>query len=279
MGTKEELAAMFDALEGTTDDSPATDALVDNEPVDKPEDQTPATSPPSDETKVEDEPKDEAPSTTPPKEDDEVTRIKAENEELRRKVAEQVTEPKPKESEKPPATEPPIIDQDFVKDMDLDEVTREPSAFNKLLNTIYKKAVETVRGEVRKSKEELVQTVPGMVKKDLEVQQTLKELSEKFYSNNKDLKPFSKVVGVVFEELASQNPNEKYSVILEKVGEETRKRLELKKPDVKPVDKGNDKGDDPPPLPRTKGGRVTKPKQDNNPLVNEIDQMNKVLGR
>lgn len=271
MGTKEELAAMFDALEGSgKEDAPATEAPVVDEPV-----ETPTTELPKEE---EGEVKTDAPSTDAP-EDDELTRIKSENEELRKKVAEKTIEPKPVEKEKPPATDPPIVDQDFVKDVDLDEVTREPSAFNKLLNTIYKKAVETVRGEARKSKEEIIQTVPGMVKKDLEVQQSLKEMSDKFYSNNKDLKPFSKVVGVVFEELASQNPNEKYSALLEKVGDETRKRLELKKPETKPVDKGNDKGDDPPPLPRTKGGRITKPKQNDNPLANEIDQMNKVLGR
>ena len=275
MGTKEEINEMFDALERTTvEETPATEAPVVEEQVEKPDDKAPATEPPKEE-------KEEAPSTNPPKEDDELSRIKAENEELRKKVADQTTLPKPKDEPKPPTTDPPIADQDFIKDIDLDEVTREPSTFNKLLNTIYKKAVETVRGEVRKSKEEVIQTVPEMVQRDIERKQSLRELSKRFYDNNKDLKPFAKVVGVVFEELAGQNPGRKYDEVLEMVGEETRKRLELKKPESTPVgkDKNDNKDDDPPPLPRTKGGRITKPKQDSNPLANEIDQMNKVLGR
>jgi hypothetical protein len=277
MGTKEEINEMFDALERTVEvETPATEAPVIEEQVEKPEEKAPATEPPKEE-------KEEAPATSPPKEDDELARIKAENEELRRKVADQVTLPKPKEEPKPPATEPPIADQDFVKDIDLDEVTREPSTFNKLLNTIYKKAVETVRGEVKKTREEVIQTVPEMVQKNLEVKQSLKELSQKFYNENKDLKPFAKVVGVVFEELASQNPGRKYNEVLEMVGEETRNRLGLKKSESgsEPVgkDKNDNKDDDPPPLPRKKGGRVTQPRQDSNPLASEIDQMNKVLGR
>lgn len=276
MGTKEEINEMFDALERTVEaETPATEAPVIEEPVEKPEEKSPATEPPKEE--------EEAPATIPPKEDDELVRIKAENEELRKKIADQVTLPKPKEEPKPPATEPPIADQDFIKDIDLDEVTREPSTFNKLLNTIYKKAVETVRGEVKKTREEVIQTVPDMVQKNIELKQSLKDLSLKFYDNNKDLKPFSKVVGVVFEELASQNPDRKYNEVLEMVGEETRNRLGLKKPESvsEPGGKGknDNKDDDPPPLPRKKGGRVTQPKQDSNPLSSEIDQMNKVLGR
>lgn len=275
MGVKEEINEMFDALERSTDreDTPATEEPVaDDSPKDEHKDDAPTTEAPAD------EPKTDAPSTTPPKEDDEVVRIKQENEDLRRKLAEKETKPvETKPIEKPPATDPPIADEDFIKDIDLDEVIREPSAFNKILNSIYKKAVTFASGEVKKSQAETLQTVPSMVISDIERQKTLKEMTDKFYSTNKDLEPFKKVVGVVFEELASQNPGKPLIEVLEKVGDETRKRLELKKPDAKPT-KADDK-DDPPPLPRKKGGRITQPKPDGNSLVSEIDAMNKVVRR
>lgn len=281
MGIKEEINEMFDALERTT---PTTDAPIIEEEVQKPEEKVEE----KPEEKVEDK-VDETPTTEAPKDekveekvddkpsDDELSRIKRENEELRSKLAEKVVvkdEPK----EKPPTTDPPIAEQEFVKDVDLDDITRDPSAFNKLLNSIYKKAVESVRGEVRRSKEETIQVLPSIVTKNMELQKTLKEMSDKFYEDNKDLAPFKKVVGVVFEEISSQNPKAPLTEVLGKVGEETRKRLELKsvkgsKPPIKDAD-------NPPPLPRHKqGGRSAQPKPESNPVISQIDEMNRTLHR
>lgn len=276
MGTKEEINAMFDALERTV---PATDAPIEEEPVEKPEEKvedTPKTEAPSTEApKEEDAPKTSAPSTDAPTED-ELTKVKKEVEELRSKLADKVVV-KEDPKAKTPTTDAPLGDHDFVKDVDLDEVTREPSAFNKLLNSIYKKAVETVRGEVRKSKEETIQVLPSIISSNMELQKTLKDLSDKFYEENKDLKPFRKVVGVVFDEISGQDPKAPFTEVLRKVGDETRKRLELKKPDVKSVIKDKD---DPPPLPRHKsGGRSPQPKNESNPIISQIDEMNKTLNR
>ena len=111
----------------------------------------------------------------------------------------------------------------------------------------------------------------------MELQKTLKEMSDNFYEENKDLKPFRKVVGVVFEEIANQSPQTPYTEVLRKVGEETRKRLELKQPEPKSVLKDKD---DPPPLPRHKsGGRSPQPKNESNPVISQIDEMNKTLNR
>jgi len=111
----------------------------------------------------------------------------------------------------------------------------------------------------------------------MELQKTLKELSDKFYNDNKDLQPFKKVVGVVFEEIASQNPKLPYTEVLGKVGVETRKRLELKPLVIVPDTKDDD---GPPPLPRVKkGGRIVQPKPESNPVTRQIDEMNKTLNR
>jgi hypothetical protein len=146
-----------------------------------------------------------------------------------------------------------------------------------LLNKIYTQAVQSVRGEVKKSKEETIQVLPSIINSNMELQKTLKEMSDNFYEENKDLKPFKKVVGVVFEELANQSPQTPYNEVLRKVGEETRKRLELKPIESKAVIKDKD---DPPPLPRAKsGGRSPQPKNESNPVISQIDEMNKTLNR
>jgi hypothetical protein len=275
MALKEELNEMFDALERTTPvtNAPFEEPVVET-PVEKPADPpAPATEAPKEEL-----PKEEViekPVEPPP--DDELARTKKENEELRTKLADKVVIPKEEPPPKVPEPDAPIEEQDFVKDVDLDDITRDPSAFNKLLNKIYTQAVQSVRGEVKKSKEETIQVLPAIISSNMELQKTLKEMSDNFYEENKDLKPFKKVVGVVFEEIANQDPKVPYNEVLRKVGEETRKRLELKQPESKTVIKDKD---DPPPLPRHKsGGRSPQPKNESNPVISQIDEMNKTLNR
>ena len=275
MGTKEELAEMFDALERTTEktDAPSTDAPVVDDEV---KTDAPKTSAPVTDAPKEGDDKTDAPSTDAP--EDELTKVKREADELRNKLAEFESTKTKTPKTKAPSTDAPIIEEDFVKDIDLDEVTREPSAFNKLLNKIYTKAIQTVRGETKKAKEETLQTIPDIVVNKIELQKSLKEMSDRFYNKNKDLEPFKRVVGVVFEELAAENPKAKYNEVLEKVGVETRKRLGLKehKVEVKPKSKSDDESD-PPPLPRKKGGRVTQPKPGSDSVISQIDEMNKTL--
>src|SRR4030066_639163 len=180
MGIKEEISEMFDALERTVEktDPPSTDAPVDKEPLPKtnaPKTSPPATEPPKD---GDDEGKTEPPSPDHTK-DGALDRIKRENEELRTKLAEKVADRTKLPKTKHPTTDAPVLDEDFVKDVDLDEVTREPSAFNKLLNTIYKKAIQIVRGEARRTKEETLQTIPDIVVNKIELQKSLKEMSDR----------------------------------------------------------------------------------------------------
>ena len=85
----------------------------------------------------------------------------------------------------------------------------------------------------------------------------------------------------MFEDIASKNPDKKYSELMNLVAPEARKRLELHKKVVK--DKGNGKGDDdtrPPRLPGKSGGkRQTVHKPNTSSLESEISEMNKTLRR
>jgi hypothetical protein len=276
MGTKEEIAEMFDALERTVEDEPTTseEQVPDEKPSDETPPEAPATAAPSEESSQSDQ--DAAPSTAAPK--DPVEDLKRENEELRKKM-EELSKPKEASVPPPPATEPPIADKDFLADVDVEEIVNDKDSFNKLLNNIYKQALKDARTEIKRSSETVLTTVPDRVIQSMEIKESLRKLSEQFYEQNKDLKPFSKVVGVVFDELVQQTPGAKYNEVLAKLGDETRKRLELKKPEAttEPEPKPSTQKDSPPPLPRKKGGRVSKPATDSNPLASEIDAMNRVV--
>lgn len=171
---------------------------------------------------------------------------------------------------KEPVKEPPKLpeEQDFLGEVDLDELTRDPKEFNKVLNKIYQKAVVDTRSSV-------VETLPDIVKTNIQIMNELKATSEKFYEDNKDLRPFKKVVGVVFDELASANPNRNYDEIIKEVAPEVRKRLDLKK-EVKEEKKEERKA---PTLPQKAGcvGRSDKPTLE--PLQAELEEMTKTLRR
>ena len=162
--------------------------------------------------------------------------------------------------------------QDFIGDLDLDDLTRDKESFNKLLNSIYTKAVEDAR---KLTSEKVLLSIPDIVKNNINLLSALREASDKFYNDNKDLVPFKKVVATVFEEIAAENPDKKYNELMSLVGPEARKRLELHKKAVEPLDKK------PPNLPQKKGssGKPDSEKPNTSPLQDEIDAMNKTMRR
>jgi len=207
-----------------------------------------------------------------PTETEKEKELREENESLRAKLAEV---PKPKaEPEPDPVVETELTEQDFIGDLDLDEVTRDPTEFNKLLNKVYLQAANDTRKTLG---EGVLRTIPDIVKANIVTISNLKKAKDDFYDENKDLKPFKKVVGAVFEELQSDNPDKTYTEILGDVAIEVRTRLELKKEAVKATPAKNNT---PPKLHGNKGkagSSSTKPKTD--ALLNELDEMSQTLGR
>jgi len=188
--------------------------------------------------------------------------------ELRRKLNDaetrkvEVVEPKPL----PPVT---IEDQDFIGDLDVDDITRSKEGLNKLLNSVYMKGVNTSRDVTT---EGVLRSLPEIVKANISIMSELKQKSDKFYVDNKDLVPFKKVVGVVFEELSAENPGKKIDEILPLVETETRKRLELYKKATTKTDKA------PPILPNKRSSiRESRQKPDVSSMESAIDEMNKSL--
>jgi len=183
---------------------------------------------------------------------------------LRAKLAEKEVPREPVKVEPPKPPE----EQDFLGEVDLDELTRDPKEFNKVLNKIYQRAVVDTRSGV-------METLPEIVKTNIQIMNELKATSEKFYEDNKDLQPFKKVVAVVFDEIAAASPTKNYVDLIKEVAPEVRKRLDLKK-EVKEEKKEKV---DPPRLPQ-KGGRTGKSdKLTLEPLQAELEEMTRVIGR
>lgn len=166
-----------------------------------------------------------------------------------------------------------LEDQDFIGDLDLDELTRDKVALNKILNSVYSKGVND-------SKKLATEGIPDIVKHNLTLLTSLKEASDNFYKENADLTPFKKVVAAVFEDIAAKNPDKKYSELMNLVAPEARKRLELSKQAVK-AEKGSGDGEGKPRLHGVKGGLRQTPlhKPNKTALENEISEMNKSIGR
>jgi hypothetical protein len=169
-----------------------------------------------------------------------------------------------------------LEEQDFIGDLDLDDLTHDKTAFNKILNAVYSKGVNDSK---RIATEGVLNTIPEIVKHNLTLLTTLKEASDEFYKSNADLVPFKRVVAAVFEEIAAKNPDKKYSELMTLTAPEARKRLELHKEAVKKVSE-EEKGKSPR-LPGAKGGQRQSQSQRPNTsaIENEISAMNKAIGR
>lgn len=257
--------------------APGTEVSGTNPPpTDAPGTNPPGTKAPGTETPPTDAPKTNAPATNAPTTDapDELAEIKAEMIELRAELKKKELPKTDAPGTETPSTDAPIGDEDFLGDVDLEDLTRDKEGLNKVLNAVLKKGIEIGRADMRLGDEKVLRAVPDMTKKNIELVTALKKASDDFYKDNKDLEPFKKVVALVYEEEAAKDPSKKYSEILEDVGPEVRKRLELQQKAIKPKDKDKN----PPKLPGKKlGVRQPQNKLEPNQLSSEIDDMNKAL--
>jgi len=172
-----------------------------------------------------------------------------------------------------------LEDQDFIGDQDIEDIIHDKDTFNKLLNSVYTKGVNDSK---KISTEDILSSIPDIVKHNLNLLTLLKETSDKFYNDNKDLVPFKRVVAAVFEDIVAQNPDKKYTELMNLVAPEARKRLDLHKQVMRKEknEKGGEKKGGGPRLPEAKSN-LKHSLQKSNPtsLESEISEMNKLLGR
>jgi len=172
-----------------------------------------------------------------------------------------------------------LEDQDFIGDQDIEDIIRDKDTFNKLLNSVYTKRVNDSK---KISTEDILSSIPDIVKHNLNLLTLLKETSDKFYNDNKDLVPFKRVVAAVFEDIVAQNPDKKYTELMNLVAPEARKRLDLHKQVMRKEknEKGGEKKGGGPRLPEAKSNlKHSLQKTNSTSLESEISEMNKLLGR
>ncbi len=268
--TGEEINQLLNALEGSVEevkedgkDEVQEEKEVVEESDDSKEEETSEEQPAEEEVEEAEEPKEDNP---PPADDKDATiaTLRAQIEEL--------SKPKPEEKkEEVTEPEPEIQEQDFVSDIDIDEVSRDPKLFNSLLNKVYAKATKDVMKVVAEAN---AKTVPDAVVKRLEEISKLKAMHDQFYAENPQLANFKKVVAAVFNELQAEGKGKSYDELLTKTAEDTYKRLGLKK---EPVKKAPLK--EVPKLPsKSKGGARPGPAQETKGLQSEIDDLLKSEG-
>jgi len=259
------------AIEEPPEAPPKEEANVEETPP-KPEEEKAAA------PEVKEEEKKEEPPPPAPKEEPKVDERDKTIEDLRLELAalkaERVVEKPPeKKPEEVKPEEPKIEDQDFVGDLDLDEVTRDPKELNKLLNSTYRKA----RTDAEKA---IITRLPELVNSQVELVNVLKKASEDFYTANEDLKSFPKVVKVVFDDIVQQNPNRTYEDVMKDVATETRKRLGLPEQKAKEENKVEVKKEEhkAPNLP-SKGSGAGRPAKEakTDDVQSQIEEMNRAL--
>ena len=273
---KDQIEDMLSIGAGT--EAPATDPVVTNAPgtdpvaTEPPGTSAPETNVPSTDAPKTSAPVTKAPGTTAPTTEapvDETEELRKENERLRKRIEEGSGRTKAP-STKAPSTDAPIEDINFLdSDTDLDDITRNVETFNKVLNKVYKAGVESQRG----FQEDTLRSIPNIVKSNVIIQATLKKKVDGFYKGNKDLLPFKRAVGQVYEELASENPDWNLDKVFVETEKEARVRLELprKASTTEAPTTGAPKG---PRFAKTKS-RKTKSKPDTSGLLSEIDEMNR----
>lgn len=191
--------------------------------------------------------------------------------ELRKKLDAKEAKKEPEQEVKEPPKQPTFDVQEFIgEDEDIEDLIREPGKFNEMLNKVYQKAVTDTQKTLG---EGVLRSIPDIVRSSVDMIDRLRNMNTKFYTDNQDLSPFKKVVAAVFEEIASDNPDKEMEALLPMVADESRKRLELHK---KATDKVTRKS---PRLPTRKGRMtITEDKPNTDPLLNELQEMNKVIG-
>jgi hypothetical protein len=270
---KDQIDAMLKIGEPTVTDAPFTESVATEAPgTNAPATESPETVAPVTESPGTKAPATSAPTTEAPAED-ELGRTKKENEALRKQLNEALKkEPTTKSpGTKAPSTEAPFEEVDFLgKEVDLDELTRDPDVLNKLLNKVHKMGSETSR----KFQETASRNFPDVIRSVIDIQDTLKKKVDKFYTDNKDLQPFNRVVSTVYGELASENPDWDVSKVFSETEKETRKRLELQKKTgaTSAPTTSAPKG---PRFPKTKTSRGRQ-KPETSPLLEDIDKMNEL---
>ena len=131
-----------------------------------------------------------------------------------------------------PAPAIEVDEVDFLQGQKPDDLIDDPTAFNKLLNVVYRKGVEA---GVPLAMERSLLAVPQVVVSQIQRSNTMKGLVDDFYKVNEDLKPVQRTVGLVANEVHSENSDWTVQQVFDEAAVRTRKVLGMPDKSVAPV--------------------------------------------
>ena len=264
-----------ESTEKSTDDSKKEDD--ETSPKEEDEKDEKAEKPPAEEKPKEKEtsPKEEQ---KPDEKDEEITQLKAELAVLKAEKDDKEEEDTSESKAKPEEEDKDI---DFFKDMsddDFDEVTSSKENFNKLLTSVYRAG--TSRAETA-----IMNKLSTVIEEKITEKETVKALAEVFYTANKRLRKFPKVVRVVFNELAAKHRDKTYEQVMNLVADECYDRLGIEKPkpgdeekEEKPTEDKDDSNNKPPrSQSRASNSSRSRTETSQEDRLNQFDEMEKAL--
>jgi hypothetical protein len=226
----------------------------------------PSTESPSTESPSTESTSTEAPTTDPPveEEDDSLEAIRKELEDALSRSEEVIA----KQDAKSPTTTAPIAEVNFLEKLGIDEdAAIGPKQLNEMLNAAYKMAREEAPQSKQVDVEALVREQARMI-----------EVNRDFYENNPDLTKYKNFVSKVGDELNSKLSDEdkqkmELGEFLERVADESRRRLRIKINEKK-KEVEEKKKEDKPKFPNVnKGKKETKKQSKLSPLDQEMAEM------
>ncbi|GIV03947.1 MAG: hypothetical protein KatS3mg015_2777 [Fimbriimonadales bacterium] len=174
-------------------------------------------------------------STAEPSESDELRRLREQVAELTAKLREltqtQTPAAQPQEPTQTQAASPQEAPQDFLGEVEPEDLLTDKEAFNQVLARVYEAAKQQAKAEV----EAAMRSIPLAVQQTVQQYSALQDATRRFYEENPDLKQWSKAVAAVAEELQARHPEWDLSTLFAETEREARKRLQLPKQKGQPA--------------------------------------------
>jgi hypothetical protein len=171
---------------------------------------------------------------------------------------------KPKEEELKKETEIDLSSYDFIKDIDMDDVSSDPQVFNRILHDVIKKVqLQTT--------EQVLRSIPQVVMSQVNQQTYFKRMADKFYEDNPDLVHVRQVVKACTQQVQQTNPEWEIEKVLKEAAIKTRSTLGMaahKIEDDSEVPSAEDAA-----FGKSRGGSKSNLKQRKSSLQTEIDEL------
>jgi hypothetical protein len=274
--TRADVGTMFEQFTRTASQespTPKTDPVVDEDPIDEPDEQENNFEHESpDDGEASSEHIEEEEEETPPSSSDV-------EEQLRRRIAElETSQPlKPVErqaKQETPEQDVPIEIEDFITDAEMAEIQSDPKKMNEILLRVYKRARVDASSDV-------LQRIPEIIQASTSRQVTLQESVRRFYEENADLRNHAQYVGFVANQIRSKNPEMPLDQLFKETEQVVRKNLTItktaKEKEESRQNNGKNKNDQPAFARRGSGSRTGGKQDVRSDFQKQADAMIKTL--